>query len=152
MILVSACLAGVKTRYDGEDRLNEKIRALVVSGKAIPLCPEVMGGRGIPRESVEITGGSGEQVLEGAARVVDKKGADHTGEILLGVWEFVRAAKSMGVTKVILKTKSPTCGYKKIYDGTFTGKMINGNGVLSAALEKESIKICTEDNFEEIFK
>jgi uncharacterized protein YbbK (DUF523 family) len=152
MILVSACLAGVKTRYDGEDRLNEKIRALVSSGEAIPLCPEVMGGRGIPRESVEITGGSGEQVLTGSARVVDKKGGDHTGEILLGVGEFVGAAKTMGVTKVILKTKSPACGYKKIYDGTFSGRMTDGNGVLSAALIKEGIKIYTEDDFEEIFK
>jgi uncharacterized protein YbbK (DUF523 family) len=91
-------------------------------------------------------------VLTGAARVVDKKMTDHTGEILEGVEEFVRAAKSMGVTKVILKTKSPTCGYKKIHDGTFTGKLINGNGVLSAALIKEGIRIYTEENFEKIFE
>ena len=152
MIFVSACLAGVKTRYDGTDRLDEKIRALVVSGAAIPLCPEVLGGRFIPREAVEIAGGSGAQVLSGKARVVDKNGGDHTKEILEGVDEFIKAAKAMGVTAVILKTKSPTCGYKKIYDGTFTGKMIDGNGVLAAALEKEAIKIYTEENCGELLK
>ncbi|MGD0565907.1 MAG: DUF523 domain-containing protein [Candidatus Goldiibacteriota bacterium] len=152
MIFVSACLAGVKTRYDGTDRLDEKIRALVVSGAAIPLCPEVLGGRGIPRETIEITGGDGAQVLSGRARVVDQKGGDHTKEILEGVDEFIKAAKAMGVAAVILKTKSPTCGHKKIYDGTFTGKLIDGSGVLSAALEKESIKIYTEENCGELLK
>lgn len=147
MILVSACLAGVETRHDGTHRLNEKIRALVISGEAIPLCPEVMGGRKIPREPVEITGGTGSDVLEGRARVVDKNGGDHTAEILSGVEEFVRAAKSLGVTAVILKEKSPTCGVERIYDGTFTGTLIPGGGVLAAALKREKIKTYTGENF-----
>jgi uncharacterized protein YbbK (DUF523 family) len=152
MILVSACLAGVETRYDATHRLNEKIRELVMSGRALPLCPEVMGGRKIPREPVEITGGTGRDVLSGRARIVDKKGGDHTAEIAAGVEDFVKAAKSMGVTAVILKEKSPACGVKKIHDGTFTGTLVAAPGLLAAALERENIKIYTEENFLELLE
>ncbi len=152
MILVSACLAGVKTRHDGTDRLNSAIRELVGSNKAIPLCPEVMGGRAIPREPVEITGGEGLRVLAGGAKVVDAKGMDHTKEIIDGVKAFMKAVKRMDVKAVILKTKSPTCGYGKIYDGTFKGNLIEGNGVLAAELEKEGIKIYTEENCGEFIR
>ncbi|MCE5300487.1 MAG: DUF523 domain-containing protein [Spirochaetia bacterium] len=151
MILVSACLAGVKCRYDGEHRLVENIRQLTTTGRAMPLCPEVLGGRPIPREPVEITGGTGVDVLDGRAKVVDKNGGDHTQEILDGVTEFIKAVKRMNVTAVIMKTKSPACGAGRVYDGTFTGLLIDGDGVLTAALKREGIKIYTEENREEIF-
>jgi uncharacterized protein YbbK (DUF523 family) len=152
MILVSACLAGVKTRYDATDRVDAAIRQLVSSKKALPLCPEVMGGRSIPREPVEIKGGSGQQVIMGLAKTVDKAGSDHTREILDGVAEFMKAVRNLNVKAVILKSKSPTCGYGKIYDGTFSGKLVDGDGVLAAELEKEGIKIYNEENCGELIK
>lgn len=146
MIIVSACLAGVNCRYDGKNRENEIILKLISRKLAVPLCPEVLGGRLVPRVACEITGGTAEQVLAGTAKVKDENGLDVTGEILDGVKIFMNAVKRMEVEAVILKTKSPTCGKGKVHDGSFTGKMIDGNGVLTAALLKEGVKVYTEDD------
>ena len=146
MILVSACLAGVKTRHDGTSRENNTVMRLISEKKAVPLCPEVLGGRPIPREPVEIVGGDGYDVLSGRARVLDKDGRDHTAEILAGVDVFMKAVKRFKADTVILKTKSPTCGSGRIYDGTFGGKLMSGSGVLAAALEKEGIRVFNENN------
>jgi len=151
MILVSACLAGVKTRYDGESRDNTAVMRLIAERKAMPLCPEVLGGRGIPREPVEIVGGDGEDVLDGTAKVLDKNGKDYTSEILDGVNEFIRALKRFNADTVILKSKSPTCGMGKIYDGTFKGNLVDGDGVLTAALKREGIRLYNENNCDIIF-
>lgn len=151
MIIVSACIAGVSCRYDGTSRLNEKILKLVAEKKAIPLCPEILGGRKIPREPVEIINGNGEDVLDGKAYVKDKNGNDVTTEILTGVKEFLFTVERLGVKIVILKTKSPTCGSGKIYDGTFSNVLKDGDGVLVAALRQKGIKIYTEENFMEIY-
>jgi uncharacterized protein YbbK (DUF523 family) len=150
MILVSACLAGARIRYDGTDRLDIRIRDLVSAKKAIPLCPELLGGRSVPRAAVEIKGGAGQQVMSGTAKVVDKNGNDHTQEILDGVKEFMKAVKNHNIEAVILKSKSPACGFGKIYDGTFTGKLIDGDGVLAAELERQGIKIYNENNCQEL--
>lgn len=146
MIIVSACLAGVNCRHDGKNMENVLIQKLISKRLAVPLCPEVLGGRPVPRVACEITGGTAAQVLSGAAYVRDKNGRDVTQEVLDGVKIFMKAVTRMNVTAVILKTKSPTCGRDKIYDGTFTGKMINGSGVLTAALLKEGIKVYTEED------
>ncbi len=149
MIVVSACIAGVSCRYDGTSRLQENILKLVAQRKAIPLCPEMLGGRKVPREPVEIINGTGEDVLDRKAFVKDKHGNDVTEEILQGVKEFVLTVERLGVKMVILKTKSPTCGYGKIYDGTFNNILKDGNGVLAAALKRKGITIYTEENFME---
>lgn len=146
MIIVSSCLAGVNCRYDGESREAEMIRKLVHERKAIPLCPEVMGGRPIPRDPCEITGGTADDVLAGRAKVVDKNGKDVTAEMVEGAKYVLAAAKRMNVTAFILKTKSPSCGKGKIYDGTFSGTLIDGNGILTALLMKEGIKVYTEED------
>jgi uncharacterized protein YbbK (DUF523 family) len=148
MIVVSACLAGVACRHDGSSKTNEIIQKLAGKKLAVPLCPEVLGGRPVPRVTCEITGGTAAQVLDGAAKVTDKDGKDVTAQILEGVKIVLKAAKKMNVTAAILKTKSPTCGMGRVYDGTFTGKMINGNGVLAEALLREGVKVYTEENFE----
>jgi uncharacterized protein YbbK (DUF523 family) len=144
LIIVSACLAGANCRYDGCLIENKLIKKLVASRQAMPLCPEVMGGRTVPRAPAEIKGGAGENVLTGKVKIIDKDNNDVTQEILNGVKYVVAAAKRMGVKIFILKTKSPTCGYGEIFDGTFTGKLVPGNGVLTDALLKEGIKIYTE--------
>jgi uncharacterized protein YbbK (DUF523 family) len=146
MIIVSSCLAGVACRHDGKSKETEKIRRLVSERKAIPLCPEVMGGRPVPRAVCEIIGGTAEDVLAGRAKVMDKDGKDVTEEVVTGAKYVVAAVKRMNVTAAILKTKSPSCGKGKIYDGTFTGKLIDGDGVLAAALLKEGIKVYTEED------
>lgn len=113
---------------------------------AVPLCPEVLGGRPVPRTPCEITGGTAADVLDGKAKVKDKDGRDVTVEILEGVKSFIKAARRMNVDAVILKTKSPTCGSGLVYDGTFSGNLIKGNGVLAEALEREGIKVYNEEN------
>jgi uncharacterized protein YbbK (DUF523 family) len=146
MIIVSACLAGVSCRHDGSSKTNKIIQKLVSEKLALPICAEVMGGRPIPRVPCEITGGTAEQVLDGSARVKDKNGNDVTEEILEGVKNVQKAVKRMNVNAVILKTKSPTCGKGRIYDGTFSGQMIDGNGVLTAALLRDGVKVFTEED------
>jgi len=150
LIIVSACLSGVNCRYDGGHRENRVIRRLVSERKAIPLCPETAGGRPVPREPVEICGGTGVDVIAGKARIKDRAGNDFTDEIIQGVEEILKTIERMGVTAVILKTKSPACGCGSIYDGTFSGTMIKGNGILTDALKARGINVYTEDNFEEI--
>ena len=146
MIIVSACLAGVNCRHDGKNKEDVLIQKLISKRLAVPLCPEVLGGRPVPRVPCEISGGTAEQVLAGTATVRDKNGRDVTHEVLDGVKIFMKAVARMNVTAVILKTKSPSCGKGKIYDGTFTGKMTDGNGVLTAVLLKEGIKVYTEED------
>lgn len=146
MILISACLCGVNCRYDGFIIENKLLKKLVIMNKAIPLCPEVLGGRGVPREPAEIIGGTADDVINGKAKIIDLSGKDITNEILTGVLYVVSAVKKMGIKSAILKTKSPTCGMGKIFDGTFSGKLIEGNGILTEALLKENIKVYTEDN------
>ena len=146
MIIVSACLAGVACRHDGTGRENELIQELAANRLAMPMCPEVLGGREIPRTPCEIQGGTGADVIAGRAKVTDKNGKDVTKEIMEGVNTVLKAVERMNVTAVILKSKSPTCGCGSIYDGSFSGKLIAGDGVLAAALKQKGVKVYTEEN------
>lgn len=139
MILVSACLAGVNCAWDGRDRLDPEIKKMVDSGLAKAICPEVAGGRPVPRTRTEITGGSGEDVLEGMARVYDENGIDVTAEFLKGAEAALNMAKRFNIKEAVLKSKSPSCGVGKIYDGTFKGKLLHGDGVTTALLKKEGV-------------
>ncbi|MCX8093153.1 MAG: DUF523 domain-containing protein [Candidatus Goldbacteria bacterium] len=152
MILISACLCGVNCRHDGCIIENEKLQKLVSQRKALPLCPEVLGGRSVPREPAEIVGGSADDVINGFAKVMDITGKDVTDETITGVLYVVATVKKLGIKTAILKTKSPTCGMGKIFDGSFSGKLIDGNGILTAALLKEGIDVYTEDNCAELVK
>jgi len=146
MILVSACLCGMNTRYDGENNSNEKVKELLKAGKAIAVCPEQLGGLCTPRPAHEISGGNGETVLDGNAKVVSKDGIDGTTYFIKGAEETLKIALEFGVTSVILKAKSPSCGFGKIYDGTFSKKLIEGNGVTAELLKRNGIKIQTEND------
>lgn len=150
MILVSACLCGVNCRHDSRIIENKKIKELVIRRKALPLCPEVLGGRSVPRAPAEIIGGTAEDVINGLAKIKDISGNDVTNETMTGVMVVVATVKRLGIKKAILKTKSPTCGKGKIFDGTFSGKLIDGNGVLTTILLKEGIEVFTENNCENL--
>ncbi|AFS77935.1 hypothetical protein Curi_c08650 [Gottschalkia acidurici 9a] len=140
MYIISACLAGIDCKYDGKNNKNEKILKLVQEGKAILVCPEQLGGLSTPRLPSEIVPDNGN------VKVISNNGKDVTENFLKGAEETLKIAKMMGIKKAILKARSPSCGYGKIYDGTFSKTIIKGNGVTSELLEKNGIKIYTEED------
>jgi uncharacterized protein YbbK (DUF523 family) len=140
MYLVSACLAGVNCRHDAKNKINDKIKNLVDSGQAIIACPEELGGLSTPRVPCEM-------ILN---KVVSKIGVDCTKEFNLGANKTLEIAKNNGVNKAILKSKSPSCGYGVVYDGTFLGNLVSGNGLTADLLSKNGIEIFNEENFDEI--
>jgi uncharacterized protein YbbK (DUF523 family) len=145
MKLVSACLMGIHCRFDGESSLDIDVQKLVKEGKAVPVCPEQMGGLSTPRLPAEIVGGDGEDVLDGKAKVINIEGEDVTDAFIRGAEEALRVAKSVSATEAILKERSPSCGSCVIYDGTFSGKKQAGNGVTAALLQRNGIKVVTEE-------
>lgn len=136
MILVSACLAGYPCRYDGKCNTKKEIVQLVKEGKAIPVCPEQLGGLSTPRPPAEVVSKKGENM-----RILNINGIDVTKSFINGAQCVLEIAKLYNVKKAILKSKSPSCGYGFIYDGTFNGKLIPGNGLTSELLEKNNISI-----------
>lgn len=146
MIVVSACLAGVNCKYNGGNSCNLSVKELVSSGKAIPVCPEQLGGSPTPRIAAEIRGGTGADVLDGKCKVFRKDGKDVTGEFIKGAYEVLTIVKLVGAKKAVLKSKSPSCGYGKIYDGSFKGQLIGGNGVTAELLLRNGIVILDEDS------
>lgn len=150
MIIVSACLCGINTRYDGKSNLNEKALKLLKEGKAVLVCPEQLGGLSTPRPPQEIVGGTGADVLDGKAKVMTIEGNDGTIEFIKGADETLKIAKQVGAEYAILKAKSPSCGFGKIYDGNFTSTKINGNGVTAELLRRNGIKIYSEEDIDNI--
>ncbi len=140
MILVSACLTGVDCAWDGKNKLVPEIKAILDKDQAIPVCPEVLGGRKIPRTKTEILFGSGEDVLDGRAKVLDENGKDVTGEFIKGALEALCIARKNNIKKAILKSKSPSCGSGMIYDGSFKGRLVKGDGVTVALFKREGIE------------
>lgn len=148
MILVSACLCGINCRYDGNSCLNEKILELFKKGELVPVCPEKLGGLPTPRAPREISGGTGKDILEGTAKVIDESGnVDSTKEFVDGAYKTLKIAKALDIKKAILKQRSPSCGVGRIYDGNFSGKLKQGNGVTAELLMQNGIEILTEEDF-----
>lgn len=135
MILVSACLCGINCKYNGKNNYNKKIFNLVKEGKAIPICPEQLGGLSTPRIPSEIKDG----------RVINKEGIDVTENFKKGALEVLELCKKLNINKVILKSKSPSCGKGLIYSGDFDGKLVEGNGILTELLLKNDIEVITYD-------
>ncbi|MGL6174681.1 MAG: DUF523 domain-containing protein [Cellulosilyticaceae bacterium] len=139
MYLVSACLVGTKCRYDGESNRIEEICRLVNQGKAIPVCPEQLGGLQTPRIPAERVG----------KRVITKEGEDVTEAFMKGAYRTVAIAKACECQCAIMKAKSPSCGCGQIYNGEFEGKLLDGDGVAVELLKRAGIKVYTEQNYEE---
>jgi uncharacterized protein YbbK (DUF523 family) len=142
MYIVSACLAGIPCRYDGDSNENNIVLELVRQGKAIPVCPEVLGGLSTPRVPCEIV-----EDKNGIKKVINKEGIDCTKEFVEGADITLAIAKAIGAKNAILKSKSPSCGFGCIYDGTFSGKLKEGKGLTAELLLKHGIKVYTEDEF-----
>ncbi|MBD5559526.1 MAG: DUF523 domain-containing protein [Clostridia bacterium] len=140
-VLVSACLAGCPCRFDGATRPDPELEALAAAGIAAAACPECLGGLPIPRPPAEIVGGSGEDVLDGRARVMTRDGRDVTEAFLEGARAFRDKVLAGGIREVVLKSKSPSCGLTAIYDGTFSGTLRPGPGVTAALLRRSGILV-----------
>jgi uncharacterized protein YbbK (DUF523 family) len=151
MILVSSCLAGLEVRYNSTHSLDHKISKLIEENKAIPVCPELLGGFSTPREPAEIIGGNGEDVLDGKAKVVEKTGRDVTELYIKGAYNTLKKAKDVNATVVVLKEYSPSCGSSMIYNGKFKGEKIAGNGVTTALLKRNGLRVISEEQFADNF-
>lgn len=133
--LISACLLGIKCRWDAKFKSCGKAIELFKQGKIIPVCPEQLGGLPTPRIPQEV---------QKDGRVLNKEGRDVTKEFKKGAEETLKIAKMLGVEEFIGKSKSPSCGFGKTYDGTFSDTLIKGNGVTADLLSKNGIKVITE--------
>ncbi|QXE02261.1 DUF523 domain-containing protein [Terribacillus sp. DMT04] len=153
MIMVSACLAGKPVRYNGTAATDTVIEQLIAERKAISVCPELLGGFLTPREPAEIIGGSGYDVLDGTAKVVEYSGADVTDRYIEGAARTLAIAKANNVDLVVLKENSPSCGSSFIYDGTFQGHKQAAAGVTTAMFRRAGIRVISEADMEkEIMK
>lgn len=136
MKLCSACLLGVRCRYNGKSALNKKVLELLKTELLIPVCPEQLGGLPTPREPAEIV----------RKRVITICGQDVTEKYTRGARETLKMAKLFGVREAILKQGSSSCGCGRIYDGAFSGKTVKGDGVTAALLKRHGIKVITEED------
>ena len=141
-ILISGCLLGLKCRYDAKEKKLPEIEKLMELYNLIPICPEQLGGLPTPRIPAE-------RVKD---RVITQAGADVTKEYQLGAKEALKIAKLYNCKKAILKEKSPSCGCRKIYDGTFSRNLIVGNGVTTNLLIDNGIEIFGESEIEKFLK
>ena len=148
-IIVSACLLGTNCKYSGGNNLTPKVLELLKELEIIPFCPEEQGGLLTPREPCEIQEGSGADVLQGKARVTNKKGEDVTEQFIKGARETLNLALEHSCTAAILKARSPSCGCGMIYDGSFSGKLKEGSGVCAQLLLDNGVSVMTENDFEE---
>lgn len=136
MKLCSACLLGIKCRYDGKNKPDKKVIKLAKKELLIPICPEQLGGLPTPREPAEQRKG----------KVITRSGKDVTKNFKKGAKEALKLARLSGIKEAILKQRSPSCGHGQIYDGTFSGRIVKGDGVTTAFLKKNSIRVISEED------
>jgi uncharacterized protein YbbK (DUF523 family) len=148
MIIVSACLAGINCNYKGESKPNEKIISLIKERKAIPICPEQLGGLTTPRSGARILSGNGEDILEGKSELITDNGGNVTKEYIKGAEETLRILKMFNCDTVILKQGSPSCGKGKTQGGESERKLFQGDGVTTSLLKRNGIKLFSEEDLE----
>ncbi len=141
-ILISACLLGARCRYDGEGFALPEMNELKKYCTLIPICPEQMGGLPTPRVPAEIVGDA----------IINKEGVDVTYQYMTGAKTALTYAQLNNVQYALLKAKSPSCGKGKIYDGTFSGTLIDGSGITARLLEENGIKVYTENDIDELLQ
>ena len=148
-ILVSACLLGAPVRYDGGNHGPfPLLQSWHGEGRLVPLCPEVAGGLPTPRPPAEIPGGSGSQVLAGRVPVLDVYGMDVTSAFRAGADAALHLVREHGIRLAILKARSPSCGNRQTYDGSFSGVLVDGEGVTAAALRQAGVQVFNEQELD----
>ena len=141
-ILVSACLLGCPCRYDGKSKPNAAVLSLMAEHTLIPICPEQMGGLATPRLPAECKEGG----------VFTQAGTDVTDQYRRGAEEALRLAKLYGCTCAILKERSPSCGSGQIYDGSFSRRLIEGDGVTAQLLKAHGSTVLGESEVDKLWK
>lgn len=136
-IIVSACLLGYNYKYNGGNNYNEKIVSYLKGKEIIEVCPEVMGGLPVPRKPSEIVNGV----------VTNTEGINVDKEFRLGVIKALELIEGQEIDCAILQARSPSCGTKQIYDGTFTKSLVDGQGLLAEALLERGIKVIDSEEF-----
>ena len=130
-IMVSACLLGENCKYNGRNNKNEKLLHLLSGHTVVPVCPEVLGGLPVPRVPAEIVNGE----------VMNQEGVSVDDAFRLGAEKALEIAKREKPDCIILQSRSPSCGAKQIYDGTFSGNLIAGQGIFAEAAVREGFMI-----------
>ena len=138
-IMVSACLLGENCKYNGGNNYDPRVAAFCEGREVIPVCPEVLAGLGIPRIPIEILDG---KVIRRDGQVVD-------GAIRTAVARILEQIKNEDIECAVLKARSPTCGVRQVYDGTFSGKLVDGAGVLAKALKDAGYRVLDNEELEE---
>lgn len=139
-ILISACLMGINCRYNGKSEMIKELEELKAKYNLIPICPEIYGGLKTPRNPAE-------RVED---KVLTNNGEDVTENYVKGAKEILKLAKFYNCKYAILKERSPSCGFGRIYDGTFSKTTKDGNGVTADLLAKNGVKIIGESKIGEL--
>lgn len=139
-ILISACLMGINCRYNGKSEIIKELEELKDKYNLVPVCPEIYGGLKTPRKPAE-------RVND---KVLTNNGKDVTYNYIKGAEEILKLAKFYDCKYAILKERSPSCGFGRIYDGTFSKTTIDGNGVTADLLAKNGVKIIGESKIAEL--
>ena len=136
-ILVSRCLLGEPCRYDGRSKPDQRVMELEQGYCLVPVCPEVLGGLPTPRPPAEI---------QPDGRVVNREGKDVTREYEEGARLALELAVREGCRTAVLKENSPSCGCREIYDGSFSKRLIPGEGVAAKLLREHGIRVLGESD------
>ncbi|MBU1864140.1 MAG: DUF523 domain-containing protein [Candidatus Omnitrophica bacterium] len=146
--VISACLIGNDCKYNGSNNIHHLVKGIFDKGDSLAVCPELLAGMGVPRPRTEIQEGDGAEVICGKGRVMSEEGSDVTEQFIRGAQAAYEMAYQRGITRAILKARSPSCGFGAIYDGSFSGKLKNGNGVLAQFLVDHGFEVKTEEEVE----
>lgn len=141
-IAVSSCLLGINCKYNGQSNYHEEIIKLKEKYEIIPICPEVLGGLPTPRIPSEIVND----------KVINQQGIDVTENYKRGALKALNILKENNINIAILKSKSPSCGINKIYDGTFSHTLVDGHGVTTNLFLENNITVYDEHNFKDLLK
>ena len=148
-VLISACLLGKNCRYNGGHSKLTELEEIDVEW--IPVCPEESGGLGTPRPSAEMQENA-ETILNGKGKIITNKGKNVTSEFIQGAKKSLQLGLVAEVKIAVLKSKSPSCGIGKIYDGSFTKSLKIGNGIFAHLCHENDIACISSDNINRIKK
>ncbi|WP_448215259.1 DUF523 domain-containing protein [Endozoicomonas sp. 2B-B] len=151
-ILVSACLLGAPVRYNGKAKTADHclLKMWQEEGRIISVCPELEGGLPVPRLPAEIVKGLADCVIDGSAEVETECGQNVTKPFLAGAKKAYEVCQRYGIKVAILTEGSPSCGSTNVYDGSFSGRKISGQGITSALLERHGIRVFNQFQCEEV--
>ena len=149
-ILLSACLAGHRVRYNGTDKscTTNLLQQWREEGRLVIHCPELAAGLETPRLSAEMVNGQGIEVLNGRAQVLESDGRNVTQPYVLTAWLALQTAQQHGCRFAIMTDGSPTCGSLHVYDGSFRGMKVPGEGVAVALLREHGVEVFSESQLD----